>query len=469
MSVPSLLNRLLLRKQQTVRPTEHSRLSGRVSTVGAFGLTCASASLLVLCFGPVRASAVVPIPEQSGTVRQRLERRIDVIQHNESVIKAFIDSDFVSARLRADELDKSDGSGAMYGMVIAVKDNIHVDGFRTTAGTKQLAALPTKPAASEATVVKRMRDQGAIIIGTTNMDTWARGVRGLSEVRGQTANPLDPSRNAGGSSAGSAAAVAAGMVDAAIGTDTCGSIRYPASSVGVYGLRPTWGYAMLDGVVPLAPGQDAVGPLAKTPQALRQVWETISGIAVVPKPPQPASPAPLQFRLGVLKTGTQIDKAVLARAKAAGFELVDVGPPPSTTGVNLIEVQFPIAQRAYLSWRGGDGPQTWITADGRVGPAANQSQQTAIMQRRAALQAKLVKRMSDFDVDALVQPVTTAVPVKLGQRQPSGNCMLAAGSGLPALAIPGTPTPPTKVSIGVEFIGGPMNEFALLRIAELIR
>jgi amidase len=434
-------------------------------------LICLSFAALV-GFAPVRGAIARPTTEANGTARQRLERRIDIIQHNESVIKAFIDTDFLGARARADELDQLDNAtsnGALHGMVIAVKDNMHVDGYRTTAGSAKLAATPSKAMAAEAEVVKRLRAQGAIIVGTTNMDTWARGVRGVSEVRGQTANPLDPTRNSGGSSAGSAAAVAAGMVETAIGTDTCGSVRYPASSVAIYGLRPTWGVVPMDGIVPLAPGQDVAGPLANTPQDLRRVWEAISGFAAAPKPPQTVSSVPLRRRLGVLQTGTKADPSVLAKAKAAGFELVDAGPPPPTAGVNLIEVQFPIAQRAYLAWRAGSGPQSWITKDGRIGTSGQQAKQSAIMQARAVLQAKLLKRMNDLNVDALVQPVTTSKPVLLGQRQQSGNCMLSAGSGLPALAVPGAPQPPARVSIGVEFIGRPNGEATLLDLAELIQ
>ncbi len=426
-------------------------------------------SCVVAAIAAVNVATPAEVSGQSETARQHLERRIDVIQHSESSIKAFIESDFAAARTRADELDAMPSGGSLEGVVIAVKDNIHVDGFRTSAGSRQLAALPIVPTSPEAEVVQRLRAQGAVIVGTTNMDTWARGVRGLSEVRGQTANPRDLSRNAGGSSAGSAAAVAADMVDMAIGTDTCGSVRYPASSVGIYGLRPTWGVVPLTGVVPLAPGQDVVGPLAKSPEDLRRMWDVLSGFVAASKPPQPVAAVPMKRRIGVLQTGTKIDPVVLKRAQTAGFVVINAGVPPLTAGVNLIEIQFPIAQRAYLSWRAGKGSQTWITVDGRIGSAGQQTQQALILKRRAALAIQLIKRMNELNVDALVQPVTTALPAPLGQRQPSGNCMLAAGSGLPALAVPGTAKPPATVSIGVEFIGRPNSEIVLLDIAGLIK
>jgi indoleacetamide hydrolase len=345
-------------------------------------------------------------------------------------------------------------------MVIAVKDNIQVAGFRTTAGANQLAKLPI-PAdrAGDAPVVAAVREAGGVLIGTTNMDTWARGVRGLSEVRGQTRNPLDRTRNAGGSSAGSAAAVAANMADAALGTDTCGSIRYPASSVGIYGLKPTWGVVSLEGVVPLAPGQDVVGALARDPATLRRVWAVMTGRAS-------AAGTQTDFEVGSLGTVPAVDERWLAMAKERGLTVRSAGMPPSTAGVNLIEVQFPIAQRAYLSWRSGAGGVSWLTNSGVIGTGSAAEQQVQIHQRRRQLRAALVKRMDDLRVDALIQPVNTALPALLGTRQPSGNCMLASGSGLPALAIPGVPGPGKALSIGVELIGRPGSDDLLLDIAD---
>ncbi len=403
-------------------------------------------------------AVTVPVPE---TIRQHLERRIDVVQHREAQIKAFLDTDFAAARREADRLSELNGSGDLYGMVVAVKDNIGVQGFRTTAGATVLAGSPkVGAAASDSTAVTSLRRQGAIIIGTTNMDTWARGVRGLSQVRGQTANPLDATRNAGGSSAGSAAAVAAGMVDLAIGTDTCGSIRYPASSVGIYGLKPTWGSVSLDGVVPLAPGQDVVGPLAADVRTLRSGWKALGG-GIRAEPPT-------VMRLGVVSGMGALDPAWVKRAEAAGFRIVSVGPAPSTAGVNLIEAQFPIAQRAYITWRAGKGSVSWITADGLVGSSAQRNAQRVIAGRRVALAAKVTNLLDRHSVDALVYPANRALPAPLGAPQPSSNCMLASGSGLPAIVVPGIAAPGARLAIGVELIGRSGNEDVLLTLAEQI-
>jgi indoleacetamide hydrolase len=422
---------------------------------------CWAVAMVMACTFPVETVHASQASPES--VRQRLEQRIAVIRRDDTIIKAFIDVDFDAARGAADVLAAATPGGALHGKVVAIKDNIHVAGFRTTAGANALAASRASPSHSlDAPVISALKNAGAIVVGTTNMDTWARGVRGVSEVTGQTANPLDQRYNAGGSSAGSAAAVAAGMADIAIGTDTCGSIRYPASSVGIYGLRPTWGAVSLAGIVPLAPGQDVVGPLAANPPDLRAAWSVLDGAAVVPET------APLKKRLGVLRGGGTIDRRWIAKAMRAGFVIVDAGRVPSVEGTNLVEVQFPIAQRAYLVWRSGGEKQTWLTSDGVIGTEKEKRTQTAIFKRRAELQTDLIDRIASFDVDALIQPVTTALPALLGQRQASGNCLVAAGAGLPALAVPGMSASSSRLSIGVELVGNKNSENSLIDIAEMI-
>ena len=408
------------------------------------------------------APTVAPAPT---TVRQHLERRIDAIQHQESQIKAFVDTDFAAARREADRLSELNGFGLLYGKVVAVKDNIGVAGFRTTAGSGQLAAMPKiGAAAADARAVTLLRNAGAIVIGTTNMDTWARGVRGLSEVRGQTANPLDPARNAGGSSAGSAAAVAAGMVDLAIGTDSCGSIRYPASSVGIYGLKPTWGSVSLDGVVPLAPGQDVVGPLANDVATLRAGWRVISG-----NDDQSFEPIPIiTRRIGVISGFGKLNPKWLDRSRAAGFTFIDVGNAPSTGGVNLIDLQFPIAQRAYIAWRTGAQDASWLSPTGLVGSAAEQRSQRLAVTNRVRLASQITGLLDRHNLDAIVYPANSAPPALLGARQASGNCMLASGSGLPAIVVPGFRTEGQRLAIGAEFIGRADSEPVLLQLAAVL-
>lgn len=142
---------------------------------------------------------------------------------------------------------------------VAVKDLIAVRGLPTTGGGR---VLPSAPANADAAVVARVRATGADIVGKTNLDELGCGVTGENEHHGDVAHPADPDRLAGGSSGGSAAAVALGLCDWAIGTDTGGSIRIPAGLCGVVGVKPTTGLVDTTGTVALSPSLDVVGPLA---------------------------------------------------------------------------------------------------------------------------------------------------------------------------------------------------------------
>jgi len=146
---------------------------------------------------------------------------------------------------------------------LGVKDVIFTKGLRTTMGSRLFKDfIPS----ADAVVVSRLRAAGFVVVGKTNTHEFASGATTTSSVFGPTRNPVDTERIAGGSSGGSAAAVAAGILPIALGTDTAGSCRIPASLCGVYGMRPTYGLISLNGVYPLAPTLDAVGFLAKDPQ-----------------------------------------------------------------------------------------------------------------------------------------------------------------------------------------------------------
>lgn len=158
--------------------------------------------------------------------------------------------------------------------VVAVKDLIDVRGFTTTGGGR---VLPPEPAASDATVIENIRVSGAGIVGKTNLDEFGCGVTSENGNFGDIPHPTDPTRVAGGSSGGSAAAVALGMCDWALGTDTGGSIRIPAALCGVVGMKPTTGLVPTEGVFPLSPSLDVVGPLAPTVTAVAEALDVMTG------------------------------------------------------------------------------------------------------------------------------------------------------------------------------------------------
>jgi aspartyl-tRNA(Asn)/glutamyl-tRNA(Gln) amidotransferase subunit A len=163
------------------------------------------------------------------------------------------------------------------GTVVAVKDLVDVAGMVTTAGG---VILPNEPAQHDAPVIQSIRKEGCVIVGKTNLHEFAYGVTSVNPHYGAVRNPHDPSRVAGGSSGGSAVAVAAGMCDWAVGSDTGGSIRVPASLCGVVGFKPAFGTIDISGVIPLSWSLDTLGPMARDVEAVAKAFEMMSGEAV---------------------------------------------------------------------------------------------------------------------------------------------------------------------------------------------
>src|SRR5438309_2937032 len=161
-----------------------------------------------------------------------------------------------------------------HGALVAVKDLVDVKGMATTAGG---IILPDVPAAADAPVIKRIRAAGCLIVGKANLHEFAYGVTSVNPHYGTVRNPHDPGRVAGGSSGGSAVAVAAGMCDWAIGCDTGGSIRIPASLCGVSGFKPAFGSIDIGGVIPLSTSLDTLGPMAADVRATARAYALMSG------------------------------------------------------------------------------------------------------------------------------------------------------------------------------------------------
>jgi aspartyl-tRNA(Asn)/glutamyl-tRNA(Gln) amidotransferase subunit A len=169
--------------------------------------------------------------------------------------------------------DAAPGEGPLAGLTIGIKSNIAVSGLPWTGG---MALRRDIVADRDATVVATLRAAGACILGTLNMHEAAMGATTDNPWFGRTHNPHRIGHTPGGSSGGSGAAVAAGLCDAALGTDTLGSVRIPAAFTGIYGLKPSWGGVDTDGLVFLTRRFDCIGPLARTLDVLEQVWDVIS-------------------------------------------------------------------------------------------------------------------------------------------------------------------------------------------------
>jgi aspartyl-tRNA(Asn)/glutamyl-tRNA(Gln) amidotransferase subunit A len=267
---------------------------------------------------------------QSGAVSptELIESCLAQIQLRQPSVNAFTtvleNSARDDARKAHAEIGAGRWRGPLHGIPIAVKDLIDVQGTRTTSGS----ALPSIEASADALVVRRLREAGAIIIGKTNLHEFAYGTTSEETAFGPVRNPLDETRSAGGSSGGSAAALAAGMCFGAIGTDTGGSIRIPSAACGTVGLKPTAGEIPTDGVVPLSPTFDHVGPMTRSVADAGILYQVMKGVQ-----PTGLPHAPRRMVIGVPGPYfcDRVDADVAAamdRARAAlhqgGHETIDV-------------------------------------------------------------------------------------------------------------------------------------------------
>lgn len=218
----------------------------------------------------------IPLPPGEFGVAEATAAALDHAEAVDLPIQAFLhlDRDGAMAAARRLEQQPPADRGPLFGLPVAVKDNIAVRGLPSTSGSAVLGAYR---APYDATVVERLREAGAVIVGTTNLDEFAMGSATTSGFRGPTRNPADPERIVGGSSGGPAAAVASGAVPVALGTDTGGSVRLPAAHTGIFGIRPTYGRVSRYGITAYASSFDQVGCLARTPGDLGRVLSVISG------------------------------------------------------------------------------------------------------------------------------------------------------------------------------------------------
>jgi Asp-tRNA(Asn)/Glu-tRNA(Gln) amidotransferase A subunit family amidase len=392
--------------------------------------------------------------------------------------------------------------GPLHGIPIILKDNYDTADMPTTGGSVALAGLFP---ARDGFQVRRLREAGAVILAKSNLHELAMGITTVSSLGGQTLNPYDPSRNPGGSSGGTGAAVAASFAAAGMGSDTCGSIRIPASHNNLAGLRPTKGLSSIAGILPLSHTQDVGGPLARTAADLAAVLDATAG----PDPDDPATAilednelssfaaaldgASLDgVRLGKLVELFEDDSAeagvvrvvdeALAELTAAGAEIVDVTVPglsALTSRAAVINYEFkhdfidylqanpgaPVASLADILEQGlyYAGLEGRFRLRERVG-TRDGDDYLAALEWRTILRDAVIQAMDDAGVEALLYPTMLARPSRIGEPQEGSNCSLAPNSGLPAISVPAGFTD-DLLPIGLELLGRPLSDPRLVSFA----
>ena len=408
-----------------------------------------------------------------------------------------------NARAQAAALDQERAlrgtRGPLHGIPIILKDNYDTVDLPTSGGSIALAGMIPP---DDAFQVRKLREAGAVILGKSNLHELAMGITTISSVGGQTRNPYDPSRNPGGSSGGTGAAIAASFAAIGWGSDTCGSIRIPASHHNLFGLRPTKGLSSIDGIIPLSHTQDVGGPLARTAMDLAIGLDATIGA----DPADPATriladgPLPrfvegldaeaLQgTRIGVLtqlfgdaaddREHARIVRAALDSMSEAGAEIIDVeiaGLDSLLAGSSLIGLEFKWDLIDYLAATPGapvsslqdllDRGLYHVRLEGTIRRrAATEERDSAAyaraMDKRAAARDAVVARMDELLLDALVYPTIRRRAARIGDPQGGSNCQLSATTGLPALSVPAGFSD-LGLPAGLELLGRPLQDARLL-------
>ncbi len=411
------------------------------------------------------------------------------------------------AGAEADALDSERTAGRprgpLHGLPILIKDNYDMAGLPTTGSSLSLAGtLPP----DDAFQVRRLREAGCVILGKTNLHEFAYGITCISSLGGQTLNPYALDRNPGGSSGGTAAAIAASLAAFGMGSDTCGSIRIPASHNNLIGLRPTLGLSSRDGILPMSRHQDVAGPLTRTVEDLALALDATAGF----DPNDPTTEAgrgrvPQTYtafldpdalrgaRVGVLDAlfGNQPEdeevaslvRRALGEMAPAGAEIVEAVSVPDferlLAASSVLMQEFRADVDAYLA-RTTAAPYrslASIVASGLYHNAVHAALTRSLeiegldsddyrgrLAARAELRTALLKVLDEMRLDALAYPTIRRKAQKVGLVQPGTNCQTSAQSGLPAISFPAGFTE-DGLPVGIELLGRPFDEGRLISLA----
>jgi aspartyl-tRNA(Asn)/glutamyl-tRNA(Gln) amidotransferase subunit A len=458
------------------------------------------------------------IARREVSAREATQACLDRVQRVESKIHAFLTYDAADALAQADAIDKAVAAGTtpaerpLLGVPVGIKDVLAVKNQPLNCASKILGKFISP---YDATVIEKLRAAGAVVFGRLNMDEFAMGSSTENSAFGTTRNPWDTTRIPGGSSGGSAAAVAAGECIAALGSDTGGSIRQPAALCGCVGLKPTYGRVSRYGLVAFASSLDQVGPFTRDARDAATMLEVLSGLdprdsTSVPQP-VPRYAAGLTGDIRGLKLGLpkeymiggldpQVNQAVQTAVKQLqklGAEIVEISLPHTDYAVatyyiiataeasaNLarfdgiryglrVDADDPIS--LYGRTRGaGFGAEvkrriilgTYVLSSGYYDAYYLRAQKVRTLIRRDFLKA--------FEtVDAIVTPTTPTAAFRIGEKSDDPlqmylsdiftiSCNLA---GICGLSLPCGFTTAPKLPIGLQLLGKPFGEETILKLA----
>jgi aspartyl-tRNA(Asn)/glutamyl-tRNA(Gln) amidotransferase subunit A len=469
---------------------------------------------------PTLAAAAAGLGRREVSSRELTEASFAVIEQEEPRLHAFLHLQRDVALAAADTADRKRAGGdaaLVTGIPVAVKDNLATRGVPTTAGSKILAGY--RPPYT-ATVVERLERANAVIVGKTNLDEFAMGSSTEYSAFGPTKNPRDVHRAPGGSSGGSAAAVAAGMVYGALGSDTGGSIRQPAALTGIVGIKPTYGRVSRRGLIALTSSTDCVGTFGKTVEDAAVLLAAVAGPDSKDATANPKSAPDFTAALGDSIRGLALGvpheyftegmdpatkkliESEIQRLERLGATLVPISLPHTELALAAYYVLTPAEASANLARldgvRFGPGPEpkpktyhAYVTAarEQGFGPevkrrillgtfALSSGYQDAYYGRAERLRSHITAEFLAAleSVDAIVTPTVPGPAFKLGEVQDPVQmyladvfCVASSLAGLPAVSVPaGTVADAktgTELPVGLQIIGKPWDEATVLKVA----
>jgi len=445
------------------------------------------------------------------TCKELVEEYLKVIKEKNPELNAYLEiyDDVLSQADIAQDKFKNNTATMLTGIPFAIKDNILIEGHICSAGSK---ILENYTATYNATVVKELKKEGAIFMGRTNMDEFAMGSSTQTSAYGVTRNPIDPSRVPGGSSGGSAAAVAADMALVALGTETCGSVREPSAFCGLVGLKPTYGAVSREGIIAMGNSLDQVSPFGKNVNDTEIIFNALSKYD---KDDSTSIPDNLRvkkttsnnskkigipwhlFEEGVDPVIMENFKQSMEKFKNAGYEIVDIKLPHSKYSLAVYYIIMPAEVSTNLSRfdgirygfssegdnlldvykksRGkGFGKEarrrillgTYVLSHGYYDAYYNKA-----IKVREKIKGEILEAFKN--VDLIVTPTAPMLPFKIGEKMDDPVAMYLCDlfsapanlSGVPSIALPSGNTK-EGLPMSIQFMATHFNEEALFDIGK---